>query len=430
MKTMLAAVSTEIWMGVLSAVLGFLGGIGGSIITFWVGRRRRKLKQKRDWVRSERLGVARVDTSEFMRNLYCEVPEIHEENAGGREAKAPAAKGGPRDNEPDGGTNRRSLYDTVREMIRDLTSGIVVATGPSDTGKKTLLYRAVVSCMPHDADGSTREKRRWWPSWKLRREKSNISFYYVKDMTRDWETIRKGVLEWFGIRAEKLMQKKKMCVVYFDFYSLSKGSAIHAVEKIRELYEDIGRLGQMLNFIFAVKITGVDLDLASAFANVVDSPIICKKLAPFLPSQMLVFQEVLRASGGVPMDIRWLWEVTGGRIGRLVSILHPDESKRSRTSVPEHVCKWWFSNFDSTCHEEVSVYRCLALVYLLAAMARRMDPQAELDIRSFVMDIDAVGGGRSSFDKYRPVLQNAFLFDRIDFSATRKEDFHFDDQSF
>jgi hypothetical protein len=259
---------------------------------------------------------------------------------------------------------------------------------------------------------------------------SNISFYYVTDTTRDWETIRKGVLEWFRIRAEKLMMRNRVCVLYFDFHSLSKESAIHAVEKIKELYEDVGRLGQMINFLFTVKITGVGLDLATTFHNANDGSIICKDIALLSSDQMMNFQEAIRTSGGVPMNIRWLWEVTDGRIGRLISILRQGESKIRYTSSSEHACKWWFNSFDSTCYEGTNICKCLALVYILAAMVRRMDSQAELDIRSFVMDIGHAVGGYSSLDEFRPVLQNAFLFDKIDFSAVRRDDFHFDDQAF
>ena len=207
-------------MGLLSAILGFAGGGLGSVIALWADRRKRKREQKRDLTRSERMGLVRVNVKKMR---YSSVQESKEEvKTTSTAAVSKEIKDGEKDiSQPNGvcdeSHERLEFINAVQEMIRGLKSGIVVITGPNDTGKETLLNHAVASCMPHADEEVT--GRRWWifPMSRKRKERG-VSFYRVKDMTRQWDKIRVDVLEWFEIRAEKLMTGKKICVVYLDFH--------------------------------------------------------------------------------------------------------------------------------------------------------------------------------------------------------------------
>ena len=423
-----AARSAELWTGILSAILGCVGGGIGSVIALWADRRKRKMEQKRDLTRSERMGLDKVDVNKIMEMRYSSVPESKEEVKGTKSA-------GMGKNDGDGNDSRtervspesheRTVFiDAVQGMIRGLKSGIVVITGPNNTGKETLLCRAVASCMPYQEYGAPEGRWRWLSRLYRADRQGNVSFYRVKDMTRKWEKIRSEILEWFSIRAEELMTKEKICVLYLDFHSLPKKRAAQAVENVKELYDDIGRLGQTINFVFAVKITGADLRFEYG------DPVRCFRLSTLLPDQMEAIQTSLEAVESKRMDRRRLLEFTEGRIGRLMSILHHNASANKLGSVPDYMCRGWFENDDSKSLEGICIGRGMALVYLLAAMARRMSSRTRLDVRALIMHVAGMAGDRCSFDDYRVVLRNALLSPRTDFSSVRWYNFNMEDHDF
>lgn len=423
----LTAISTEVWMGMLSAVLGGLGGIGGSAVTFWVGRRKRKMKQKQDQAKSERLGITSFNIRELKERPYVCVPPPDTERL-----LSSTVKGDSTDEDLVESSERVNFMTTVRRMIKTPESGIIVITGPSDTGKETLLCRAVLSCCPDDTEDASEDRcrllRKALHVMAHRRHHQNggLAFYYVKDMTKEWSRIKGDVVKWFGLRADELI-KRGLCIVYFDFNSLSKERAANSVENVKELYEEIGQLGKSITIIFAVKITGVGLDIASG------NSVLCFNLQELFPDQMIEIQKKVlrdRKEDVGLLDGRRLREMTGGKIGRLMSIFRQDQAKDRRFLLSEHACREWFRREDATCMDDSRVERGMATVYLLAAMARRMDPQSEVNVRELVHHIVDTEGKDALFGDYRTILRNAFLFVGTDFSAVRRDDFHMDNQSF
>ncbi len=420
--------SAELWMGVLSAILGCISGGIGSVIALWADRRKRKMEQKRDLTRSERMGLARVDVKKVMEMRYSSVPEPTEEDKASK-SESPKGKGGetcyPQPTEvPRESRERIEVVNYVQGMIRGLKSGIVVITGPNNTGKETLLCRAVASCMPYVDDDKSDGRWHWAARVRRRTRQGNVSFYRVKDMTRKWGQIKSEILEWFSIRAEKLMTKTKICVLYLDFHSLSKKRAAQAVENVKELYYDIGKLGQAINFVLAVKITNPDPEIESR--DVIRS----FRLPTLLPSQMEAIQESLEAVKSKRMDRRRLLEFTEGRIGRLMSILQHDASANKVGVVPDYICGGWFESDDAKNLERSCLGRGMALIYLVAAMARRMGLRTKLDVRALVTHVVGMADDGYSFDEYRTILRNALLSSRTDLSSVRLDNLNMEDHDF
>ena len=131
-----ATIPTEVWISSISACIGAIGGISGSIATYWIRRRRRKVRQRRNLEKSEHMGIARFDIK-TIKNMPCDlVPKSLKTS--GSEIIAECC----------------NFVKTVKDMIRDRKSGIVVVWGPSDTGKETLLCKAVADCMPNVFDST------------------------------------------------------------------------------------------------------------------------------------------------------------------------------------------------------------------------------------------------------------------------------------
>lgn len=425
MMLIAATIPTEVWISSISACIGAIGGISGSIATYWIRRRRRKVRQRRNLEKSEHMGIARFDIK-TIKNMPCDLV--------------------PKSLKTSGSEIIAECYNfvkTVKDMIRDRKSGIVVVWGPSDTGKETLLCKAVADCMPNVFDSTSSKdrscpKRRQVEQHDDCHDSGDVSFFYVEDMARNWEEIRNGVIDWFRIRAEKQAAGRKVCIVYFDFNFLSGQQVVDAVDKVKELHaksmdvscDEMTKV-QKFNIVFAAKITtGDKVDVPPPHKGAVT----CFKLSQFCPDQM---PGVLSAIGveedeRKDMDMRWVYEYTDGKIGRLKRFLRHDDDEvgnKGNTSQ-ELICKGWFRNDGLDRLHEVNIGKGMAVVYLLAAIARHMDSESVFDVRSFVACIGGSKDASSSFDAYRTILQNAFLFAYTDYSAVKRDDFHMDDLSF
>lgn len=415
---------------------GFLGGLAPSVVAFICWLYKFQKEKSKDRALAPMLGIVPVETEAIKQMFYLDVPDhepqsdLPDEEKMRLESEIQCRENQKCDTDSQG-NERENFIEGVKKMVNDRRSGgVVLVTGPSDTGKETLVWKAVRPFVEKSMSNVDRVakliQRVLRPNKYNETREPNVRLYYVKNMMREWVKIKPDISDWIRIEGARMATGNNVCVIYLDFespLSIEKSSSV--VQNVKELHESIRKEWEACNIIFVVKITGQGID--NQDENIVSYT--SRKL--YADQMMKILEEDKRLkSDQIPSHGRLL-ELTDGKIGQFVRIWFRGQmSTVTKKAVkPCDICSSWIHNENVSGLNSCQINKCFALVFVLAAIAKRMSVKEVLDVRSFIGLIEKDSCG-VPFVTCRNFLQNAFVFSQVDLSMAGKEDFQLDMENF
>ena len=414
---------------------GFLGGLAPSVVAFICWLYKSQKEKNKDRALAPMLGIAPVETEAIKQLFYLDVPNHELQSDLPDEEKERHESGIHRcenkKHDDDKKNERETFIENVKKMVNDRQSGgIVLVTGPSNTGKETLAWKAfqpfVEKSMSNVALIAKFIQRVLHPNKYSDANERNVRLYYVKNMMREWAKIKSDISDWVRIEGDKVASGNNVCVIYLDFESpLSVEKSCSVVQNVKELHENIRKERKPYDIIFVVKITGQGIDDH-------DENVVAYTSQRLYADQMM---KILKGdktikSDQMPSHDRLL-QLTDGKIGQFVRIWYRGQvSTVTKKAVkPRDICLSWIRNENVSGLNSCQISKCFALVFVLAAIAKRMSVKDVLDVRSFIGFVEKDSCG-VPFVTCRNFLRNAFVFSQVDLSMASKEDFQLDMEDF